>query len=132
MRLRSVSQSTVPVAVESSTTRPHARNCVSPGGRQAAFPENHSFPFSQTESRMRSSFVATEIRRPPFDTVGCGAFGGATSWRMPGVATSVICTGAGGMPVTARRCTTDDRGLSTETTYSVEVDESDCTGAKLE
>ena len=127
-----MSQSTVPVAVESSTTRPQERNCESPGGRQPAFPANQSFPFSQTESRMRSSFVATEIRRPPFDTGGCGALGGDTSRRIPGVATSLICTGPGGMPVTARRCTTDDRGLSTETTYSVEVDESDCTGAKLE
>ena len=120
------------VAVDSSTTRPHERSVESPDGRHRSFPENQSFPFSQTESSTRSSFVWIARARPPFASGGCGLLGGVASGRIAGVATSVICTAAGGMPVTVRRWTTDDRGSSTETTYSVELGESDCTGAKLE
>ncbi len=43
-----------------------------------------------------------------------------------------MVTAAGGMPSTVSTCTTREDGLSTETTYSVAVGESDCTGARLE
>jgi hypothetical protein len=49
-----------------------------------------------------------------------------------GVAISRTLIASGGTPSTASRCTTRDDGSFTDTTYSVEVAESDCTGARLE
>ena len=62
---------------------------------------------------------------------GCDANGGVERRVIDGVAISTKLTGAGGIPLTAKRWTTRDDGSFTETTYSVEVGESDCTGAKL-
>jgi hypothetical protein len=95
-----VSQSTDLVAVAISITRAHERSAVSPAGVQPLFAESHSFPFSQTESRTRSSFVSIEGWRRPVPVGGCCAGGGAA-------------------------------GMSTPTTYSVDVDDIDWTGARL-
>src|SRR4029077_18137762 len=104
---------------------------VSPGGMQAVFPENHSRSFSQTDSRMRSSFVSSGCCAGPEAVGGCAAKGGRDIRLIEGVAICFTVTAAGGIPFTAKRWTTIDRGASTDTTYSVEVGESDCTGAKL-
>ena len=45
--------------------------------------------------------------------------------------TGLTLTAAGGIPSTVSRWTTLELGLSTETTYSVAVDDSDCTGASV-
>ncbi len=122
-------QVTVPAAVSSSATRPHERPCVSPDGTQVPFAVSHSLPFSQTASRSRSSFVWSSGGDRP----ACGSNAGTGSWStgIPGVATSCTWT-SGGVPVTVRRWTTCELGLSTETTYWVAVAESACTGVRLE
>jgi hypothetical protein len=48
-----------------------------------------------------------------------------------GAATSWTSTLAGGTPSTVRRWTTREARWSTETTYTVAVDESDCAGVRL-
>src|SRR4051812_22141014 len=129
---RSLSQSTagVPI-VDSSITRAHERRKESPTGVHALFAESQSRPFSQTESSTRSSFVASAgvTVEPP--ALGCLAGGGCCSGDTGSVAVSRMETAAGGIPSTASRWTTREVGLSTETTYSVDVAESDCTGARL-
>src|SRR5260221_140709 len=116
----SVSQVTVLVAVASSITRAHERNVVSPAGVQPLFAENHSFPFSHTESSTRSSFVSIDAWRPPDAGRGCSAAGGGASGENGGAATSCTRTAAGGIPSTVRRWTTRDDGVSNATTYSVD------------
>src|SRR5437762_7068525 len=108
--------------------RPHERSSASPTGTQPVFAENHRRPFSQTESSTRSSFVEIGGRRRP----GCAANGGWETGVIGGDAISRTRTTAGGTPSTASRCTTRDAGSSRETTYSVDVGDSDCTGAKLD
>ena len=112
--------------VDTSTTRPHERRTGSPASAQPVFAENQSFPFSQAESRTRSSFVAIV---PPVEN-GWRALGGSVSGAIPTVATCCTRTAAGGMPSTLRMCATRELGSSTETTYSVGVGDSDCTGAR--
>jgi len=119
------------VAVESSTIRAQERMRVSPAGTHAVFPENHSRSFSQTDSRMRSSFVSIGCCTRPEAVSGCAAKGGRDIRLIAGVAICFTVTAAGGIPSTAKRWTTIDLGASTDTTYSVGVGDSDCTGAKL-
>src|SRR5207302_9167204 len=81
--------------------------------------------------RTRSSIVSICGWAWP-KTGGCVANGGRDIRAIEGVASSFTFTAAGGIPSTAKRWTTRDDGVFTETTYSVDVGESDCTGAKLE
>src|SRR5438874_2525335 len=104
----------------------------SPAGMQAVLPESHSRSLSQTDSRIRSSFVSMGCCARPDADGGCAAKGGRDIRLIEGVAICFTVTAAGGIPSTAKRWTTIDLGASTETTYSVVVGESDCTGAKLE
>ena len=127
-----MSQSTLRVAVESSTTRAHARSSTSPAGTHAVLAVSQRRPSSQTESSTRSSFVSISGSGRPAPSGGWDAKGGCDRRSTDGDATSCTRTGAGGMPSTVRRWTTREEGSSTDTTYSVAVDESDCTGAKLE
>src|SRR6266702_4164792 len=122
---------TVPVAVESSAIRAHARRSRSPAGWHAVFAVNHNRPFSHTDSSTRLSFVSIPGCARPDAVGGCDANGGLVRRVINGVAISLKLTAAGGIPSTANRWTTRDDGSFTETTYSVEVEERDCTGAKL-
>ena len=106
---------TVRVTVESSTTRAHARRSTSPAGVQAVLLVNHSRPFSHTESRTRSSFVSIGGCALPEAVAGCDANGGRSSRVIEGVAISCTVTAAGGMPSIAKRWTTREDGLSTDT-----------------
>src|SRR5712691_2163426 len=123
---RSVSQSTVLVVVESWTIRAHDRSMESPAGMQPVFALSQSFPSSQTASRIRSSFVSTVGWRPTLLSGGCCDSGAIAS-----DATGRTVTVPGGTPSTVSRRTTRELGLSTDTTYSVDVDESECTGVRL-
>src|SRR5712691_4740113 len=128
---RSVSQSTVLVVVESWTIRAHERSTESPAGMQPVFALSQSFPSSQTASRIRSSFVSTVGWRPTLLSGGCCAGGGCNSGAIASDATGRTVTVPGGTPSTVSRRTTRELGLSTDTTYSVDVDESECTGVRL-
>src|SRR5690348_2586794 len=110
--------------------RAHERMSASPGGTHALFAANQSLPFCQTASSTRSSFASRPGDARPL-VGGCAANGGRPRRLIAGVATSVTDTAAGGMPVTVSRCATREVGSFTDTTYSVAVGDSDCTGVRL-